>query len=462
MTLDLNNKKYLKWLGITLGIIFIIALILFGTSMALAYKYSNQIYPGIKIDDVNLGGLTKTQATNIIKGKFKQTYKDGFTFSYLDNTKQIENLDENILTLNLESLIDQAFTVGHNDAYWKKYLKLLAFPITKKSIPVDYRFDKELLKQNLQTEFAILEKPAQNSEIIIEINDPEEQQYTLDFSEAKQGETFNFNQAINQLDLAIQNFSNPAITLIHSVDQPQITKNDALTQSELIKELLQLEKIIFTYTDKQWEIGWEDFTHWLELDLNEQELVSISLNQDMVNGQLESIGQEINQPAIDAKLQIKAGRVAEFQASEDGLELNQEESYNKILQEIIKNKNPKIELIVEVTNPEVNVGSTNDLGIKEMIGSGWSDFSGSPSNRRHNIGIGAASLHGALIAPGEEFSLIGILGDIDGQHGYKPELVIKKGETIPEYGGGLCQVGTTIFRSVLQSGLKITARRNHS
>ena len=127
----------------------------------------------------------------------------------------------------------------------------------------------------------------------------------------------------------------------------------------------------------------------------------------MVNGQLESIGQEINQPAIDAKLQIKAGRVAEFQASEDGLELNQEESYNKILQEIIKNKNPKIELIVEVTNPEVNVGSTNDLGIKEMIGSGWSDFSGSPSNRRHNIGIGAASLHGALIAPGEEFSLIG-------------------------------------------------------
>jgi vancomycin resistance protein YoaR len=58
--------------------------------------------------------------------------------------------------------------------------------------------------------------------------------------------------------------------------------------------------------------------------------------------------------------------------------------------------------------------------------------------------------------------LIDALGDIDGVNGYLKELVIKGDRTIPEYGGGLCQIGSTTFRAALWSGLPITARRNHS
>jgi vancomycin resistance protein YoaR len=43
-----------------------------------------------------------------------------------------------------------------------------------------------------------------------------------------------------------------------------------------------------------------------------------------------------------------------------------------------------------------------------------------------------------------------------------PELVIKKDKTVPEFGGGLCQIATTIFRAVLASGLPILERQSHS
>jgi vancomycin resistance protein YoaR len=43
-----------------------------------------------------------------------------------------------------------------------------------------------------------------------------------------------------------------------------------------------------------------------------------------------------------------------------------------------------------------------------------------------------------------------------------PELVIKKGTTTPEYGGGLCQISTTTFRAAVKAGLEITERRNHA
>jgi vancomycin resistance protein YoaR len=54
------------------------------------------------------------------------------------------------------------------------------------------------------------------------------------------------------------------------------------------------------------------------------------------------------------------------------------------------------------------------------------------------------------------------LGPVDGEHGYLPELVIKGNKTTPEFGGGLCQIGTTVFRSALATGLPIVERTNHS
>ncbi|NQT50332.1 VanW family protein [Candidatus Kuenenbacteria bacterium] len=456
------KKKIIKWLIISLSIFFIIIIVLAGTSVALAYKYENKIYSGIKIDSVNVGGLTQTQAISIINGKFKQTYDDGFNFVFDNTEKKIINEDNKFLSLNLDSMVENAFNQGHSNNWFKKHLKVLVFPIIKKQLDLDYQLDKNLLKEQLKSEFTILENPAKDTEINLQIPGTEGKKYELDFSASKVGHTFNFNEAIDSLEKGIQKFNNPKVELIKSTDYPKITVEQALTQKDLIDELLKIEQVDFAFKNKTWTVEWEDFSHWLKLDLNENEEITVSLNPEMVKGQLEAIGQETNQEATDAKLQMKNGRVTEFQASQNGQELDMEKNLQKTITEIITNKNNKIALTVNITEPKVTVGSTNELGIKELIGYGLSDYSGSPSNRRHNIGIGAAALNGVLIAPGGEFSLVETLGDIDASSGYKPELVIKKNETIPEYGGGLCQIGTTIFRAALQSALQITVRRNHS
>jgi hypothetical protein len=101
-------------------------------------------------------------------------------------------------------------------------------------------------------------------------------------------------------------------------------------------------------------------------------------------------------------------------------------------------------------------------GIIELIATGETDYGGSPANRINNIRVGLNRYNGWLVPPGETASVIKRLGRVDETTGYLPELVIKGDKTIPEYGGGLCQVSTTVFRSILFAGLPITARRNHS
>lgn len=102
------------------------------------------------------------------------------------------------------------------------------------------------------------------------------------------------------------------------------------------------------------------------------------------------------------------------------------------------------------------------LGIKELISTGESDFSVSSWRRKTNIRIGMASFNGKLLQKDEVFSIGKELGAITSAKGYKAELVIKGTETIPELGGGLCQVSTTAFRGALQGGFEIVERWHHA
>ena len=125
---------------------------------------------------------------------------------------------------------------------------------------------------------------------------------------------------------------------------------------------------------------------------------------------------------------------------------------------------PLITLDVEETPPIVIVEDEElkEQGIRELVAVGESDFTGSPVNRKHNIGIGLSKFNGHLIPQGEEFSFNAVLGPVDERQGYRKELTIMGERTIPEFGGGLCQVSTTAYRGVWKTGFPIVARRNHS
>lgn len=98
----------------------------------------------------------------------------------------------------------------------------------------------------------------------------------------------------------------------------------------------------------------------------------------------------------------------------------------------------------------------------DIVSHGISDFHGSTDARIFNIKTAVEHFQGARINPGATFSFNELLGVVDGSTGYKKELVIKGDKTIPDYGGGVCQVSSTLFRSALQAGFPIVERRPHS
>jgi vancomycin resistance protein YoaR len=123
-----------------------------------------------------------------------------------------------------------------------------------------------------------------------------------------------------------------------------------------------------------------------------------------------------------------------------------------------------IQMPVEEIQPQITAipQELRDRGITEVIAVGESNFAGSPLNRRHNIAVGLSRFNGHIVPKGTTFSFNEVLGPVTQATGYKPELVIMGDKTLPEYGGGLCQVSTTAYRGIWEYGFPIEQRRNHS
>lgn len=243
----------------------------------------------------------------------------------------------------------------------------------------------------------------------------------------------------------------------------QVTETNVEPLKTGIAPALARAPLSLTVKGKTWAVSKSLLADWIAA-LPTDSGVRLGLDAEKVSKYLESRTADLTTDPVEAIFEMKDGKVTKFVPSKDGEKLDTEASLARIEQAVFGETaaEGQVELVMAVAAPDTETGESNELGIKETIGVGSTNFSGSPKNRRHNIAVGAAAVNGSLVPPGEEFSLLKTLGTIDGSTGYLQELVIKENKTIPEYGGGLCQIGSTTFRAVLGSGLPVTARQNHS
>ncbi|MEK7518107.1 MAG: VanW family protein [Patescibacteria group bacterium] len=181
--------------------------------------------------------------------------------------------------------------------------------------------------------------------------------------------------------------------------------------------------------------------------------------------------EKTNKHPIDALFTLKDGKVTTFRPSEDGIIVDIDAIKNAlnskftILSSVssIKNKQAiTIPVSTKIIKPKITTDRVNDLGIKEIIGKGTSLFQHSIPSRIFNITLAAGRINGVLVSPNEEFSFDKALGDVSSFTGYKQAYIIQNGKTVLGDGGGICQVSTTFFRSLLDAGLPITERHAHA
>ncbi|HHD92378.1 MAG TPA: hypothetical protein ENL06_02005 [Candidatus Portnoybacteria bacterium] len=219
--------------------------------------------------------------------------------------------------------------------------------------------------------------------------------------------------------------------------------------------------IIIIGGEKKFKVDEDLITQWITFPIIDSQ-PQLSFNRKKIENYLIKLSSEINQAPINAQVNFENGKVKVFHLARWGKEVDIQKSIFEI-ENGLEQQQKRIRLVINPIKPLiVNNQDIEKLGIKDLLAVGESSFSGSPLNRIHNIKIGASKVSGLLIKPNEEFSFNQILGGVTKENGYLPELVIKNHQVIPELGGGLCQVSTTVFRAAVRAGLIITERQPHA
>ncbi|MDO8593148.1 MAG: VanW family protein [bacterium] len=467
---DTINSLLPRWLLFP-AIIFFIFLALTAAGTIIFDKiFQNKIYPNLFVGDLNLGGRTADQAKQLLNREVDQINQRGVVFSYHDLKATVMPVSASaggdlaypIINFDADQTAAAALNYGRNDGFLGSLKNKLVLLFASKRLPLSVIVNQAALENILENNLPSVNEPARDAGLIVEYR-PAVSAYEFSLEPEKLGKTVDYKQAIEQMLNNLAGLNTEEIKLSTVTAYPKILAKDCLNVSAKAQAVLNAAPLTLSYGENQWAISQAELAAMLSLKLNDSadDKVRVGLDETKFTAYLtEQIAPKIERQPQEAKFQIQNGKVSEFQNGQDGLEVDAAASLAKAEQELFSNG--PISLAVKTQPVLVNAGNINDYGIKEVIGVGASNFKGSPANRRHNIKIGAASVNGTLIKPGEEFSLLKILGEVASSTGYLPELVIKEGKTLPEFGGGLCQIGTTVFRATVASGLPVTMRRNHS
>ena len=134
-----------------------------------------------------------------------------------------------------------------------------------------------------------------------------------------------------------------------------------------------------------------------------------------------------------------------------------------LIQKAIKENIDEVELPIIETEPKIEIAKElREKWINWIYSISKSDFSDSSINRIKNVKNGLKQYDWIIIKPWDEFSFNQNLWSVDARNGFVKEYVIKSNSITKEYWWWICQVSTTLYRTLMNWGFEIWKRRNHS
>lgn len=147
----------------------------------------------------------------------------------------------------------------------------------------------------------------------------------------------------------------------------------------------------------------------------------------------------------------------EIHAEVDGVDFNIEEAKQIISSE----EKEDYTIPLKITKPEMTINKIGTEAFPNLLSTFTTKYDKTNTNRTTNLQLAINKINGVVLMPDEEFSYNKIVGERTISAGYKEAKIYSNGEVVDGLGGGICQISSTLYNTVLLANLEITERRNH-
>ena len=424
--------------------------------------YAGRIFPGVSVAGVDLSGMSPQDAA----------LKLSQTLSYPISGKVLFRDGSNVwvaspaqlgMVFDPSSSAESAYHLGRSgDVFAALGDQIRALEFGDDVAPVIV-FDQRVANQYLQKLAQKIDQPA--VEASLHLNG------TNVVAQAGQvGRTLNVNATLTYLGARLQTFTDGEVPLVIQETQPSLI--DVSSQADAARQILSqpLQLVIPNAGPGDpgpWVYDPQTVANMLgveQVQNGNQSDLQVLLNPDSVRQMLANIATQADRQAANAQFHFSptTQRLTLLTPSVTGRTIDIDATVKAINDAVAQGKHT-IPLVMQETQPAAADNATaQQLGITQLIEQQTSYFYGSPAARIQNIQTAAARFDGVLVAPGETFSMGQTLGDVSLNSGFAEALIIYGNRTITGVGGGVCQVSTTLFRTVLNAGFPVAERVPHA
>lgn len=445
------------WLGLAIALVALLLI-----NLTAGAVFSGRVYPGVSSSGLPLAGLKLSQATALITVTPGYPEIGSLTLVYGDKKWVATPAQLGVFT-DPQATADIAYKTGRSGSLVKVLLdrsKLLRGGI---DIPPSFLYSENIAVSYLENIATEINQPLREASLELSGTN-------VIVNDGQPGRVLDIPSTLSAITAQIQMMQDATIPLVVLETQPVVL--DASAQGELARELLS-KPFRFTLPadlnagTKEWQLEPDALAEMLMFErvLNDRsgELVLV-VDEPRVSAYLESLRTETDAVAENARFIFndETSQLDLLTPAIIGKNLNTARTIENLNASLKEGKH-EANLAFDITEPGATDNKTGaELGITELVFAYTSYFRGSSADRVQNIKTASASFHGLLIPPGGILSMSDELGDISLDNGYAEALIIHGGQTITGVGGGVCQVSTTLFRTVYFGGYQILERYAHA
>lgn len=229
-----------------------------------------------------------------------------------------------------------------------------------------------------------------------------------------------------------------------------------------LKDLAVIDGVMYKSGDKTYKYdGKLELVHWASDGIEPVHDINVSKHYEYeseLQNLLDKAG-ALEKKAVRPKYTFNRPNLTVTESGQTGLSVGTEKFKNDIVELINKNTSGDVVLSTSVTYPDVSKEQIQTIDKKLATFSTGFNPGGS---RGTNIRVATQHLDGTLVAPGETISVDRLIKSRNAKNGYLPAGSYLNGKTVQTYGGGVCQVSTTLYGAVIRAGIIPVERNAHS
>jgi vancomycin resistance protein YoaR len=430
-----------------------------GAAFYLDQRFAGKIYPNIAIRGVQVGELTTVEARRLLEKQYASFLAQPVTITYGDRS-WTPTMSELGVRLDIDQAVLAAMEAGRGAGFIDNARQTLAVWQEGLEIPLRVTINQAQMQEYLLARTGEIDRPAADAQLIFEGT-------LLASQPSSAGYQVLVNETLQEITAAVQSLSPQTVAMRTRELAPSLDNSAVQAAQERIAALVRSPILLNGELPGQ-EYSWSP-AELAELVRVERvagttgDQLAITIDREQLAQRITAIADDTEQRGAYPRVDWNGGNLQIIKPGTEGRRVDEVAALELVLAAFERPATDRVvELPFRAVPPPVTEANLAQLGINELLSVGRSDFSGSAPYRITNIGAGMRLLHGILLAPGDEFSFNKNIGSIDEANGFVEGYAIIQNRTQLEWGGGICQDSTTMFRAAFWAGLPITERWGHS